>query len=143
MATKNLARTVVEGGRRGRYGERYLDRRRKRSIKVQLKKGADDPIEVTAPWVLSEFSDRLAPIERFLQSNRGRPWDKVYSELCKRFDRRTLKGYHLLSAHVDLHMVGGHKESKRWTAAYPGTGYGAWVDRHGILRYTQRRRYGR
>lgn len=143
MATKNLSRTVVEGGRRGRYGERYVDRRVKRAVKAQLARGEEDPIEPVATWVTSEFSDRLAPVERFLQSNKGRPWNKVYSELCKKFDRRTLKGYHLLSAHVDRHMVDGHGLGAERAAYRRLHSYGAWVDRNGILRYTQRRRWGR
>jgi hypothetical protein len=28
------------------------------------------------------FSDHLGPLRRFLRSNVGRPWDKVYSEIC-------------------------------------------------------------
>lgn len=142
MATKKLSRTVVEGGRRGRWEERYVDRRVRRKVKAQLARGEEDPIEPAASHVSSEFSDRLQPIHRFLQANRGRPWDKVYGELCKRFDRRTLKGFHLLSGHIDRHMVTGHGD-RDMSVAYPSKPVGPWIDRHGILRYTQRKRWGR
>ncbi len=41
------------------------------------------------------FSDFLNPLERFLRSNVGRPWDKVYSELCAHLDRRKTTGRHV------------------------------------------------
>jgi hypothetical protein len=41
------------------------------------------------------FSDFLNPLERFLQKNVGRPWDKVYSELCQHLDRRKTTGRHV------------------------------------------------
>lgn len=138
MATKKLSRTVVEGGRRGRWGERYLDRRHKREIGRKLRQGDEDPVESPAPWVTSDFSDKLKPLYRYLQANAGRPWDKVYSELCARYDRRTLKGWHLLSGHVDRYTVEGH--GRGWAHLFRD---GAWVDRHGILRYTQHKRWGR
>lgn len=42
-----------------------------------------------------EFSDFLNPLERFLRKNVGRPWDKVYSELCQHLDRRKTTGRHV------------------------------------------------
>jgi hypothetical protein len=137
MATKKLSRTVVEGGRRGRWEERYADRRVKRAIKRKLSAGDQDPHDPRCRYWGSEFSDKLQPVYGYLRKNAGRPWDKVYSELCQRYDRRTLKGWHLLSAHIDRHMVDGHGERWPWVVH----GYGPYIDRHGILRYTQRKRY--
>lgn len=34
------------------------------------------------------LTDFLNPLERFLRSNVGRPWDEVYSELCEHLDDR-------------------------------------------------------
>lgn len=42
------------------------------------------------------FTDNLAPLMRFLQTNTGRPWNKVYSELNKRLDRSTVSGQHVI-----------------------------------------------
>lgn len=56
------------------------------------------------------FSDFLNPLERFLQSNVGRPWDKVYSELCKYLDRRKTTGRHVfqhLEDFVELNCFTG------------------------------------
>src|SRR5271169_4609617 len=41
------------------------------------------------------FTDVLSPIEGFLRSNHGRPWDKVYSELRQGLDVRKVTGRHI------------------------------------------------
>lgn len=45
-------------------------------------------------------ADRLAPLTRFLESHLGRPWDKVYSAICRASDRRSLRGFHLFEGHL-------------------------------------------
>lgn len=46
-------------------------------------------------WNCKELSDFLSPLQRFLDKSCGRPWDDVYSEICKVADTRTMDGYHL------------------------------------------------
>jgi hypothetical protein len=41
------------------------------------------------------FSDVLGPLEGFLRSNLGRPWDKVFSELRQGLDVRKVTGRHI------------------------------------------------
>jgi hypothetical protein len=41
------------------------------------------------------FTDVLEPLEGFLRSNLGRPWDKVYSELRQGLDVRKVTGQHI------------------------------------------------
>jgi hypothetical protein len=41
------------------------------------------------------FSDVLGPLEGFLQSNLGRPWDNVFSELRQGLDVRKVTGRHI------------------------------------------------
>jgi hypothetical protein len=41
------------------------------------------------------FTDVLGPLYRFLRSNVGRPWNKVYSELCAGLDKRKATGLHI------------------------------------------------
>ena len=68
------------------------------------------------------FTDHLAPLVRFLESNVGRPWSNVYSELNKRLDRSTVSGQHVIdhlwgfvevNVWIDnkkvYHMVAGRK----------------------------------
>src|SRR5262249_24318389 len=42
-----------------------------------------------------EFTDVLNPLKRFLRTNVGRPWDKVYSVLCAGLDKRKTTGLHI------------------------------------------------
>jgi hypothetical protein len=43
------------------------------------------------------FNEHLGPLRRFLDSNVGRPWDKVYSEICARVDRGNVVQKHILT----------------------------------------------
>lgn len=58
------------------------------------------------------FRDKLAPAQRWLASQVGRPWDKVYSELRAQFDSRTIAGAHV----VNDHMLGW---VRRWNQPDP------------------------
>jgi hypothetical protein len=43
------------------------------------------------------FNEHLAPLRRFLNSNVGRPWDKVYAEICRHVDRGNVVQKHILT----------------------------------------------
>jgi hypothetical protein len=42
-----------------------------------------------------EFSDLLGPLQRYLRKQVGRPWDKVWSEIARTLDSRSLSGQHI------------------------------------------------
>jgi hypothetical protein len=74
------------------------------------------------------FTDLLGPLERFLRSNVGRPWDKMYSELCAGLDKRKVTGKHVFD-HVDRMVekhcfVGddGGVYTRGWHGEWPVTG---------------------
>lgn len=46
-----------------------------------------------------ELNENLAPLYRFLQSSVGRPWDDVFSEICKNIDLS-----HTVKRHVRQHL---------------------------------------
>ena len=46
------------------------------------------------------LNENLAPLKRYLMGQVGRPWDKVYSEICRTIDTRSAIGLHVLQ-HVD------------------------------------------
>lgn len=49
-----------------------------------------------------------APLRRFLNKNVGRPWDKVYSEICEHADSRSVAGYNLrkhIAYYLELNVV--------------------------------------
>ncbi len=43
------------------------------------------------------FNENLAPLRRFLDANVGRPWNKVYSEICQHVDRSNVVQKHVLT----------------------------------------------
>ncbi len=42
------------------------------------------------------LNENLAPLRRYLMRQAGRPWDKVYSEICRTIDTRSAVGLHVL-----------------------------------------------
>jgi hypothetical protein len=46
------------------------------------------------------LNENLAPLKRYLRAQVGRPWDKVFSEISARIDRRNTVQQHILQ-HVD------------------------------------------
>ena len=132
MSTKNLARTAIEGGRCGYYQSEV--RAQKRSERAALRTYLRDPDEARAAPIRKPvykcFSDKLSPVERYLDSQAGRPWNNVRSELFQRFDTRTTPGRHVLFDHV-LRDV---EEYRTWGRER------FRVDDHGILRIGDRTR---
>ncbi len=137
MARKDLSRTVIEGGR---YYGNSLERRASHGVeRASTREWLDsvlddvDEAEHTAPPPIKPvgkgFRDKLGPAIRWLASQVGRPWSKVYSELCDRFDSRTVAGRHV----VQDHMLG-------WVRRHPAVGvqyhhrFELYVDAYGILR---------
>jgi hypothetical protein len=122
MATRNLARTVVEGGR-ARYSkdERRGRNRRRRRLRFDEEGNViagKEKRDLSPPG----FADRLNPLERWLGHHVGLGWSNVYREFCERFDRRTTKGRHL-----DEHLLGSVGLGRCQSGRY-------FVDARGILR---------
>src|SRR5678815_2009635 len=99
MATKNLARTVIEGGRAhyNRFQRRHsnsVERTHAHVLERELCRAQelDDVVFEPRQHVYRGFHDKLGPARRWLRSQVGRPWDKVQSELFARFDSRTTAG---------------------------------------------------
>lgn len=46
------------------------------------------------------LNENLAPLKRYLVRQAGRPWDKVFSEICRTIDTRSAIGLHVLQ-HVE------------------------------------------
>jgi len=139
MSTKNLARTVIEGGRRRRNcwerrQSNALERRWEAQASARLLTTVD-PDEVVyerRPKVYAEFRDKLGPAERWLAGQVGRPWNAVRSELVQRFDTRTTAGRHIVYDHL-LPSVG---IGQRWFLPGEFT-----VDGAGILKRWPRKRW--
>ena len=62
----------------------------------------------SAKW----FTDVLGPLERFLRSRVGKPWNDVYSEMCASLDKRKATGKHIFDHAmnmVEIHCFMGLK----------------------------------
>jgi len=138
MATKNLARTVIEGGRTTGYqvsvarhaaSERAQGRAFLQRVMRDVE-AADAYVDPRRTPVHVSFDDKLAPIYRYLDANCGRPWRKVREEMFGRFDIRTTPGRHIVFDHILPDVEG----LRRWNPRY-------LVDARGMLRKVPRRRY--
>ncbi|HTA19196.1 MAG TPA: hypothetical protein VK989_07870 [Polyangia bacterium] len=134
MATKNLARTILEAGRTsegtwGRREDNRVQRARTRRALAALR-DEDDPDDFTLPLVKKtnrHLDDKLGAPSRWLASHVGRPWDKVRGELFARFDTRTLAGRHIVFGHMLTWVDDGTSRIGFCATKFR-------VDRHGILR---------
>jgi hypothetical protein len=109
MSTKNLARTVIEGGRSrwcksNRRHQTAIYRARVGDCLNRAMAGAQLQLEDLAlpkpPARHRELDDKLAPAKRWLRRQVGRPWDAVRGELLRLFDTRTTAGRHIVFDHM-------------------------------------------
>ena len=147
MATKNLSRTVIEGGRAGsnqydRYLSNEIVRGQSRAFCSEASRVSDldaiDDLDDTIHRrpVPKDFTDKLAPMYRWLRKQVNRPWNKVFAELTAKFDTRTVAGRHVVYSHL-LNDV-----TLKLTEVHGGRG-DFYVDEHGILRLSKRNRWNR
>jgi len=96
---------------------------------------------------VKHFSDLIGPLQRFLRSNVGRPWDDVYSEMKQSLDSRKVTGQHIFDHvewEVELHPLVGedgkiyesyphYRERALLQGLYvdPRTGLLCWAERNG------------
>jgi hypothetical protein len=134
MSTKNLARTVIEGGRHNTFQRRQTNanhRCAERQALAREIKSADfgDVVFPKRDPEPRAFDDKLAPARRWLGRQVGRRWDKVRSDLFQRFDTRTTAGRHILFCHL-LTMVEVGPVRSPWRKFE--------VDASGLLRHYER-----
>lgn len=113
MATKNIARSALEGGRHGynKWERRYSHNEERTEARDYCRKVAVDPewadedfIEDIRP-VRKEFTDKLSPMHRWLEKQVGRSWADVRSEVAEKFDTRTTAGRHITYDHLLREVV--------------------------------------
>lgn len=144
MARRDLARTVIEGGR---YNHNRWDRRQshaaaRATLHAWLRRltfddaaaGASSPPALRR--VSRRFYDKLAPLYRWLHAQVGRRWDDVRADVAARFDVRTIAGQHIVYDHLLFEVVPrypGHRLDPRFVIDVAG------VLRHGA-RWQRRRK---
>jgi hypothetical protein len=106
MSTKNLSRTVIEGGRGNVYERRKTSKDLRAAERAYLSKvkldweNWEEEFEPEQDWAGKDFSDKLNPMYRWLDAQVGRPWAEVRSEVFAKFDTRTTAGRHITFDHL-------------------------------------------
>lgn len=145
MATKDLARTPLEAGhyngknqrRRGKnHAPRNTARQQERQ-KLDSYVDEDSDTHVDEPTEYTRNSDKLGAVKRWVLSQCGRPWDKVFSEISEKFDFKTMAGRHIL-LHIKGYIEFGydHELYSRWSREkreFPSSWTPAYVNAAGIL----------
>lgn len=98
-----------------------------------------------------EFTDLIGPLRKYLRRQVGRPWNDVWSEICKTLDRRSTTGNHVfehIGWEVELHTYLGDDgivyESKSSYRGTPLKADGLFVHPEtGILTWIKPRRWNR
>ncbi len=148
MATKNISRTIIEGGRAKRNQEdRYLSntkhRAQSREFSNEVKNLVDPDEARVAPKrqkVRKDFDDKLSAAYRWLRSQCGRAWNTVLSELTTRFDTRTTAGRHIVYDHL-LGDVCTNQTDRKLFEEF--NWFDFIVDAKGILQLNDRNRWSK
>src|SRR5262245_17947793 len=115
---RDMARILVERARTGSL-------KGARGLRVALARALVDGAEpVTGRRVAAlardrkTLNDHLAPLERYLRRQLGRPWSKVHGEIRARLDVRSATQLHVLE-HLDAFVVSRVSIGRRgeWLAA--------------------------
>lgn len=106
----DMSRLIIEDGCRGNGGPK--------SCYDKITRPGEDYENFPARESMSRHrkqdgnsqGDHLNPLKRFLESRLGQPWSKVFSEICAVNDKRTIRGYHLLTHLFQYVHVDGTRE---------------------------------
>jgi hypothetical protein len=110
---EDMGKVLVERPRLGRWrgasrpGKGYA-KRLKKCLDAGDSPPAREGMKASHASDRKSFNEHLGPLRRFLDANVGRPWDKVYSEICKHVDRGNVVQKHVLThlfQYVVVHTV--------------------------------------
>jgi hypothetical protein len=133
MSEHRLNEVVIE---RPRHGMR-ISLKKQCGYRKQLHKLTQEASEdgLFRPYLIKPrnkskyFSDHLNPLQRYLRSKVGQPWNDIYSELCQRLDSKTMTGRHVIShiwnyveRHVELYNGIPYSKAS-WGKVQPLTNY--------------------
>src|SRR5579863_6940475 len=83
-----MYKVIVERPRRGKEGD---------AAAARLRQDFDGPtrLGMRAGYGYRNLNENLAPLRRYLHAQIGRPWNKVFSEICAGIDRRNTVQQHI------------------------------------------------
>ena len=90
---EDMHKVMVERPRRGKEGD---------ATAARLREDFDGPMRLgmRAGYGYRGLNENLAPLRRYLRSQLGRPWNKVFSEICAGIDGRNTVQQHI---HQHIH----------------------------------------
>jgi hypothetical protein len=85
---EDMYKVIVERPRRGKKGD---------AAAARLRQDFDGPtrLGMRAGYGYRNLNENLAPLRRYLRAQLGRPWNKVFSEICAGIDRRNTVQQHI------------------------------------------------
>lgn len=134
---EDMYKVIVERPRRGKEGY---------ATATRLRKDFDGPtrLGMRAGYGYRRLNENLAPLRRYLHAQIGRPWNKVFGEICAGIDRRNTVQQHIHQhirdfIAIDVDVRGGQLIDlvARWEFHGSGSGIyqGLYVDpRTGLIR---------
>src|SRR5258706_4465295 len=134
---EDMYKVIVERPRRGKEGD---------ATAARLREDFDGPngLGMRAGYGYRSLNENLAPLRRDLHAQIGRPWDKVFSEVCAGIDRRNTVQQHIhqhirdfIAIDVDVREGQLIDLATRWGFRGRGSGLfqGLYVDpRTGLIR---------
>ena len=89
----DMYKVIVERPRRGK---------RMRPVAIRFRNDLDGPthLGMRTAYDYRELNENLQPLRRYLHAQVGRPWNKVFSEICVAIDRRNTVQHHI-HQHID------------------------------------------
>jgi hypothetical protein len=131
---EDMYKVIVERPRRGKEGY---------ATAARLRKDFDGPMRLgmRAGYGYRSLNENLAPLRRYLHAQIGRPWNKVFGEICAGIDRRNTVQQHIHQhihdfIAIDVDVRGGQLIDlvARW-GFRGGISQGLYVDpRTGLIR---------
>jgi hypothetical protein len=119
---EDMYKVIVERPRRGKDGDANAAR---------LRNDLDGPMRLgmRAGYGYRSLNENLAPLRRYLRTQIGRPWNKVFSEICAGIDRRNTVQQHIhqhirdfIAIEVDVRDGRLVDLAERWGFIGPGAG---------------------
>jgi hypothetical protein len=132
---EDMYKVIVERPRRGKEGD---------ATAARLRKDFDGPtrLGMRAGYGYRSLNENLAPLRRYLHAQIGRPWNKVFGEICTGIDRRNTVQQHIHQhirdfIAIDVDVRGGQLIDlvARWGFRGSGSGIsqGLYVDPRTVL----------
>jgi hypothetical protein len=137
---KDMSKVVTERPRSRPGKNKDMLRHRKQKIIIDSDGEMNDSIPLIHKTSMKpkyydrkDFSDLLGPLKKFINSNVGRPWDNVYSEVCESIPANGTLNIHIRN-HVSYMVTEAYEEDGiYWDSKGNAIMYPKYIVCNGIL----------